>query len=232
MSTQKIEKKIDALKDKIEKFISNDDGEMESIHKIRTSSREVLSLLNEQKLHCVDLKKILKLSNKIRDIDVLLNEYFIRIPQNYHDQINILFIKDILKEERNKELLVFLDYLRNFAIENIEFLQKEQNSNKESQKPILSSNKKELHKYRIFIKNQLYIAKNCEPINKDKVILLTKIKDLLGDINDNYNAIKIIKSINPNKKDIKELKRYTKEENLLNYKAVESFILELEYKYI
>lgn len=233
MATQKIEKKIESLREKIEKFILQGDGEMEAIHKIRTSSREVLSLLNEQKLHCINLKKILKLSNKIRDIDVLLSEYLMKIPKNYQDKINILAIKNILNEERNKELLIFLEYLKSFAVENIEFLQSPHSKNVGAKyKPILSSNKKELHKYRIFIKNQLYIAKNTEPINRDKVVLLTKIKDLLGDINDNYNAIKIIKAITPNTKDIKGLKQYTKEENLQHYKAVETYVMELETKYI
>ena len=232
MTNEKIEKKIEKLRLKIEEFILNDDGHIEDIHKIRTSSREVLSLLNEQKLHCVDIKKVLKLSNKIRDIDVLLTEYLIRIPKDYHEKINILFIKEILHEERAKELMVFLDYLKEFAIENIEFLQKFQGGDKGNEKPPLSPDKKELHKYRIFIKNQLYIAKNSDPINRRKVLHLTKVKDILGEINDNYNAIKIIKSISKDKKCLKELKKYTKEQNLENYKAVQSLIEELELIYL
>ncbi len=228
MSNEKINKKIETLRKKIENFITKSDGDMEEVHKIRTSSREVLSLLNEQKLHCLDLKKVLKLSNKIRDIDVLISEYLTNIPASYQEKINILLIKDILSEERQKELSVFLNYLKQFSNQNIEFLEKQYDLKDVDTRPILSFDIKQLHKYRIFIKNQLYIAKNSEFENKDKIKLLTQIKDLLGNINDNHNALKIIKSISKDKFNIKELKKFTKEQNINNYKKVKTLVVQLE----
>lgn len=222
MSTQKIKDKIKALRDKVELFISQSDGDIESVHKIRTSSREILSLLNEQKLHSNDLKQILKLSNKIRDIDVLITQYLTKIPKE--KKINIVLIKDILKEERKKELIVFFDYLKDFSTQNISFLQKEKKSNKKMELEYLSHKKKELHKYRIFIKNQLYLAKNAEKKDKEKIALLTQIKDLLGFINDNHNAIKMVKDMPLDSKEIKALKRFTKEQNLSYFNQVKELI--------
>lgn len=226
MASEKIAKKIKNLKKRIETFIAQSDGDIKDIHKIRTSSREILSLLNEQKLHCIDLKQILKLSNKIRDIDVLLTEYLLKIPKE--KKINIVLIKEILNQERKKELIVFLDYLKDFSTQSISFLEKKQKKNKKLELPSLHYKKKELHKYRIFIKNQLYLAKNSDKKDKYKIELLSQIKDILGFINDNYNAIKMIKNLPIDKIELKELKKYTKEQNLVYFNQLKELIIQFE----
>jgi hypothetical protein len=221
MSCEIIDKKIDKLKNRIKLFIEQSDGGVEGVHKIRTSSREVLSLLSKEKLHCLDLKKVLKLSNKS------LNTFV-----KFSTSLTVVLSSTlcILSDERKKELEVFLEYLHQFFNQNIEFLEKVDVTNDEKiyTKPELSFNIKELHKYRIFIKNQLYITKNTDPDNKDKIQLLTKIKDILGYINDNHNALKIIKKISPDKKSIRELKEFTKNQNLEYFRSVEHLVSVLE----
>lgn len=226
MATQLIEKKIKALKKKIEKFLLKKDADIEGVHKIRTSSREILSLLNNQKLHSVDLKKILKLSNKIRDIDVLITEYLTKIPKD--KKVNKLLIKNILKEERKKELIVFLEYLRVFSKQNIEFFKKDEIDIKSVKKPYFCFDKKQLHKFRIFIKNQLYLAKNSPSKDINTINFLTQIKDILGYINDNHNAVKILASLPLDAMSKKELKKFTKEQNIKYFTQVKELVLQLE----
>ena len=226
MATKKIGKKIFKIKKRIDSFITNGKWEDEDIHKIRVSTREVLSLLGDKELNCSQLKKVIKLSNKIRDIDVLLSEYLVKIPKKYQSNINLPILKDILRIEREKEFKIFLTYLNFLLSMNIEFEQSNQ-IKKTITEPRFSSDIKELHKYRIYIKNQLYIAKNEKVKDKTKIKLLTKIKNFLGNINDNYNAIEFIKKVISDKINIKGLVNYTNKQNNKYFKKAENLIFTL-----
>lgn len=226
MDNKKIDKKILKIKKKIDCFISDSDYLEDDIHKIRICAREILSLLKDKNLNCIEIKKILKLSNKIRDIDVLLNQYLVNIPKKHQIQINLSMLNNILTKKRDDDMKILLNYLKQFLVENIVLL-KLNKTNFSISKPELSSNIKQLHKYRIYIKNLLYITKNETSKDKFKIKLLTKIKNLLGDINDNYNAIKIIKKISSNKINLDGLINYTNKKNNSSFNKAKKLILTL-----
>ncbi|MCK5110579.1 MAG: CHAD domain-containing protein [Arcobacteraceae bacterium] len=220
---KRIDKKILKIKKLIEHFISSDSYGIDDIHKIRISTRKSLCLLRDKKLNCKYLKRIIKLSNKIRDIDVFLYDYLTKIPPKYQLKINTTVLKDILHNKREEEIKKFLTYLEIFLVKKIKFLQSNQ-IDKPTVKPRLSLNIKKLHKYRIYIKNQFYAAKNETKKDKMKIKFLEEIKNLLGNINDNHNAIKIIKKLNLNKVDTQNIVNYTNKQNKSYFKKVKKLI--------
>ena len=62
---------------------------VESIHKLRIHCRKMLSLIKSDDAFYLALKKIIKLTNKIRDLDVFLQEYIDSLPKEYQSQIDL-----------------------------------------------------------------------------------------------------------------------------------------------
>ncbi len=230
MNNKKIDEKLNKLVSKIELLILHNASDVETIHKIRTSSREILSLLDSIHLDCSSIKNIIKLSNEIRDIDVMLENFLSKLPNELIEHIDIDQIHSVLLSKRENDFKIFLNYLTSFINKNLEFLNKSssQTKNNDNNKITLSFKKKELHKYRIFIKKQLYYEKNIEDLNLQKINILTKIKDILGSINDNRNGLKILKKNINDKSKLKNLKLYTKTENLKLFEQAKDLIQLLE----
>ena len=80
---------------------------------------------------------------------------------------------------------------------------------------------KKLHRYRIYIKTKLYVMKNRYPSKKKKIKIYTMIKDTLGEINDNFNAIKRLKSFGIGKKELRLIKKYVQKQNIDHFSSIE-----------
>lgn len=212
--------KITQLKSYIKNLSMNCLKGVEDIHTLRTKSREILSLIDIESKFYYDLKKVIKLSNEIRDIDVFFEHYITSLPNNLQLQLNLEVIFKIANNSREKKLTKLFLYL-----ENINFPQDISlvNKNKESiihqdiEKCLLSFNEVQLHKFRIYIKKLLYQEKNKIIKDKEKIKTLTKMKDHLGLINDNYNGLKRLKTFHIKKELFKQIKIYTKEESFKYY---------------
>lgn len=231
MLDKNLDNKILKLIDRITLLIKNNDNSVESVHKIRTKTREILSLLYASDLKSKEIKKVIKLSNKIRDIDVLLSEFLPNIPQYIQKNLEIQIISMSLKNIRDEEFLEFQEYLKQFLEKNISFLetQTKKNLNQHSKDVyILSYEKKELHRYRIFIKKELYLEKNRTNRNLDKIELLTQIKDLMGNINDNRNAIEMIEHTIKKQVTYFKLKQYIEQKNIDLFHKIKKLVNKLE----
>lgn len=229
MATNRINQKVEKLKKRINLTIIKNDGNADDIHKIRICSREILSLLNHENLYCPSLKKIIKLSNKIRDIDVCLKYFIPYIPMQYQTILNTSIISKILYKKRNKRVKIFLQYLRGFLKEEIVFLELG-TKKKEYQYTKVSMDINQLHKLRIFIKKLLYIEKNKPNKKKSKIKLLIEIKELLGTINDNHNALNIISKKTQDKILIEKLKKYVDEQNSLHFDTLKKLLSKMSSK--
>lgn len=212
--------KIATLQKYIDKVCFESLNGVEDIHSLRTKSREILSLISVENKFYYDLKKVIKLSNGIRDIDVFFEQYVTSIPDNYQCALNLEAIYKIATNSREKKLTKLFLYLKTLEYpDDILLCQKHPKEllDTQTEECLLSFNQEQLHKYRIYIKKLLYTEKNQLEKNKHKISVLTKIKDLLGYINDNYNGLKRLKQFDIDKKIYKQLKIYTKEENFKHY---------------
>lgn len=237
MWDKQTEQKLQALKKQAEHLVTHGCGDKEAVHTIRVQAREILSLLHRQGATSPELKKVISLSNKIRDIDVLLSDYLPDVPARCQRRINLSQIKDTLTTIREQEARGLLHYLSAFpepALSPVKNADKKQAKHP----PQLSRNIHKLHQYRIFIKHQLYLSRNKSGVtdpadnnlsdNNRRIHLLGRIKDTLGSIHDNYTALKLIAAISDDKKSIRPLKKYTREVNARQFRKAARLIRKLE----
>lgn len=212
---EQILEKIREFKSSIASFIDHDKNSVEDIHTLRKSSRELLSLISSDELIYKRIKKIIKLSNKARDIDVFFNVYLELLPQKYISGLDIESIIKATKKSRKKQIKKLHEYLKTFVLpsnikvqpHDLQFIQIDESA--------LCFNQTQLHRYRIYIKKKLSIEKHSVLIDEKKLKILSTVKDILGLINDYYNGLEL-------------LKKY-QSENLL-FEEVESYTQEQQYK--
>lgn len=229
MQNKLLSKKLEEFKKYIGRFILKRRSSVKSIHSLRVNSRELLSLVSADDSFSTELKKVIKQSNKIRDMDVFMQTYLGSLPKKYILKLDIKTIKKSIKKKRKKKIKKLRLYLKSLVIPNS--AESERNVHNKSLKSIKieTLNQEELHKYRIYIKKRLYNEKNSTPLDEKRVEILTKIKDLLGEINDNYNGLKRLKRFVVKHKLFKEIQDFTNIENLKIFKEFKN--IEDEYGY-
>lgn len=199
----------------VKEFVESEKEGMEEVHKLRIKSRELFSLLDKKHLFHSQLKKIIKLSNDIRDMDVFFYEYLDSLPPKYIKKLDLKSIEEPIRKKRAKRISSLHLYLRSLEIpQNIKFIQKESKVPFVDSSSLMSPNDTLLHKYRIFIKHNLYREKNLFPVNKKAVKTLTKIKDILGEIHDNINALEMLEGLKIDDRLLKKIRRFTKNKNI------------------
>jgi len=219
MDNELLVKKLRDFKKYVEIFVKYHKGSVENIHKLRTSSRELFSLLSVDNMFYNRLKKVIKISNKIRDIDVFFKIYLNSLPNKYITKLDIKTITDSANKSREKKLDKLHAYLISLVIPDIiEFKYEEVQFSLMDTDEFSLSNTSELHKYRIFIKKRIYKEKNSSPRNEKKVKKLTRIKDLLGTINDNINGLNMLKSYNIKIELFKQIQDFTQNKNTKLFK--------------
>lgn len=229
MKTKSFLSKLQKLQTKIDKFVSKKKRDVQSVHLLRTACRELLSLLDKDSLLYSKLKKIIKLTNKIRDIDVFFNYYLQSLPKKYRAKLNLEKIEASTNKSRKKKLSKLYSYLKLFNIP--EHIERKDEQTDLSIGPLGETpplNKPQLHTYRIEIKQRLYIEKNTHPADEQKIKTLTTIKDILGNINDNFNGLKRAESYVIDKKIFKKIREYTENENRKLFKEFKK--LDKKYK--
>lgn len=213
MQTQLIVNKLEDFKLFFELFRHAKKEDIEDIHNLRIKSRELLSLSDPNDLFYKQLKDVIKVSNKIRDIDVFIEFYCASLPKKYKNKLDLQSIINSENIQRKKQVKKLHFYLNSLVLPN-KIKIKTQDSMEHVKKFKKSKlNKQELHKYRIFVKTRLYNEKNSSSKNLKEVERLKKMKDILGTINDNMNGINKLSAYDIRWTLLKKIKKFTKQQN-------------------
>ncbi|MFA7353420.1 MAG: CHAD domain-containing protein [Sulfurimonadaceae bacterium] len=215
--------KLGEFKEFINRFIKKSLESADDIHKLRIKCRELFSLLSKDDAFAKSVKKVISLSNEIRDIDVFFDEYLESLPKKQRKKVLEQITSKAKEGGRKKEIKKLHKYLKNLEIPN----SAEQKVDEEVAQNLVTMklpefDKKKLHKYRIYIKKRLYIEKNSSSRDEKKIKNLTDIKDTLGAINDNYNGLERLKSYGVKEKLYEKIERYTQEENAKLYEKIKA----------
>ena len=210
---------LQELKHIVKKLIEDKKSSVKAIHKFRVDCRKILSLTSPKDTFHIKLKKIIKLSNNIRDMDVFFQSYLLSLPEKYRLKLDSTSLRELANIQREQELTALYSYLESFKIpKQIEFYYKEVQHLSYKKQNLDIHNQKKVHKYRKYIKKRVYQELNKKQINKKKVSILQDIKSILGKINDNFNALERIKSYDVEERLFQQISKYTQEENLKLYK--------------
>ncbi|MBC8238171.1 MAG: CHAD domain-containing protein [Helicobacteraceae bacterium] len=205
MKTKSFLKKLQKLQKK---------SDVDSIHALRIHCRKMLSLISADDQFYTALKKIIKLTNKIRDLDVFLQEYLDSLPKEHQNQIDLKKIQKDTNKSRKKQVSKLHAFIASLDVPKyIELENKQSDMLQDYNREALTLNQTQLHKYRIHIKKRLYVELNNEFADEEKVKILTSIKDLLGTINDNFNALKRLDSFSIDHISFEQIYEYTQTQN-------------------
>jgi len=194
MNHKSLIKKFEKFKENIKEFIEHEKDSIEDIHTLRINSRELYSLISLDDTFRKKIKKVIKLTNKIRDLDVFFEEYLPSLPKEYIDELDIESILESTNRSRSKDIEKLHVYLKYLSLpESLEFKYIEKKFDYDKINKV-QYNQSELHRYRIYIKRVLSKEKNSSEKDVKKIRLLSKIKDILGTMNDNNNGIKRLES--------------------------------------
>ncbi|MBU1216012.1 CHAD domain-containing protein [bacterium] len=218
MSSEHSLKKLKEFKKYVKNFLKHERSGIEEIHDLRTRCRELISLLSSKEELYKKIKKVIKASNNIRDVDVFFEEYLESLPKKYLKKLDMQSIMKDTKKSRKKELDKLHKYLNSLVIEGDIVLEEKVDKFIVIPKEEPQLNQEELHKYRIYIKKLLYREKNSVPLNKKRVNALSKIKDCLGSMNDNYNGFERLKNCELKPKLLERIENFTEAENVKLFK--------------
>ncbi|MEA2029404.1 MAG: CHAD domain-containing protein [Campylobacterota bacterium] len=226
MNEEIIKRKLENINEMVSKMVllNLDKIDEKRIHRLRIAARELLSLIQHDTPLYQKIKKLIKKSNKIRDIDVFLS-YFLAIIEDKHiKRSTIEYIKNSMNSKRMKRIKKFYKSIEKLSLQtdNIKIVDHSQEQIDTMHQPsinidTLSLDQKSLHKFRIDMKKLLYIYRNHYPHKIKKIKKLKRIKDRLGFINDNYNGLMLL------------------EEHLgrsLNLTTIEKIIMQCNHKHL
>jgi len=215
MNKELLLKKLKKFKKYIEEFVKHKKYNIKDVHKLRVKSRELSSLLSDDDIFYKKCKKVIKLSNKIRDIDVFFEVYLHSLPEKYITRLDLEFIVDSAKKYRKKMINKLHFYLKYLEIPNdIEFVDKQNKYYSTSKYEPELIDKEKLHKYRITIKKKLYNELNKSVLDEEKIEILTATKDILGTMNDNINGLNRLQILDIDLKLLSKIKTFTDKQNL------------------
>ncbi|MFA6190829.1 MAG: histidine phosphatase family protein [Sulfurimonas sp.] len=218
MDTTEWLKKLKEFKKYVNNFLKHQKESIEDIHKLRVMSRELFSLLGTDEPFSKGVKKVIKTSNKVRDIDVFSEIYLKSLPKQYLNELDTKSIIKSVNEHRKKEIDKLHYYLKTLFIpESAEFHNENQEIDVINGEDI-KLDKEELHTYRIYIKKILFMEKNSSAKDEKKIKTLNKIKDILGTINDNYNGVKELSNFDIKPNIFKKIEMFTQKQNFRLFK--------------
>jgi len=221
MENKQVDKKLQEFKKVVKHFRKKSLQSAEDIHTLRIKCRELFSLLSKDDTLAKSVKKVISLSNEIRDIDVFFSDYLAALPKKQRKKAQEEIASKAKDDVREKEIKKLHKYLKNLEIpKSIEQKIQEETEQNLVAMEFPKLHKKKLHKYRIYIKKKLYIEKNSSVKNEKKIKILTDVKDILGAINDNYNGLKRLESYDIKESLYKKIKKFTQKENRKLYESV------------
>jgi CHAD domain-containing protein len=221
-------KKLKEFRKYVKDFVKHNRNGIKEIHDLRTACRELISLLSSKEELYKKIKKVIKASNSIRDVDVFFEEYLASLPKKYLKKLDMQSIIKDTKKNRKKELGKLHKYLNSLVIEGDIVLEDKADASIVIPKEEPQLNQEDLHKYRIYVKKILYKEKNTLPLNKKRINILSKIKDCLGSINDNYNGYERLKNFEVKPTLLNRIANFTEAKNL---KLFKKFLI-LNRKYV
>lgn len=214
-------KKLREFKEFIKHFTKKSLHSADGIHKLRIKCRELFSLLSKDNAFAKSVKKVISLSNGIRDIDVFFDDYLESLPKKYRKKIKEEISEKAKEGGRKKEIKKLRKYLKNLEIpKSAEQKPKEEAAQNLVTMRLPKFDRKQLHKYRVYIKKKLYMEKNCSLKDDNKIKILIDIKDILGGINDNYNGLERLRSYNIKESLYEKIERFTHKKNKKLYKKL------------
>ena len=221
MENKQVDKKLQEFKKVVKHFRKKSLQSAEDIHTLRIKCRELFSLLSKDDTLAKSVKKVISLSNEIRDIDVFFSDYLAALPKKQRKKAQEEIASKAKDDGREKEIKKLHKYLKNLEIpKSIEQKIQEETEQNLVAMEFPKLHKKKLHKYRIYIKKKLYIEKNSSVKNEKKIKILTDVKDILGAINDNYNGLKRLESYDIKESVYEKIKKFTQKENRKLYESV------------
>ena len=221
MENKQVDKKLQEFKKVVKHFRKKSLQSDEDIHTLRIKCRELFSLLSKDDTLAKSVKKIISLSNEIRDIDVFFSDYLAALPKKQRKKVKEEIASKAKDDGREKEIKKLHKYLKNLEIpKSIEQKVQEETEQNLVAMEFPKLHKKKLHKYRIYIKKKLYIEKNSSVKDEKKIKILTDVKDILGAINDNYNGLKRLESYDIKESVYEKIKKFTQKENRKLYESV------------
>lgn len=228
MQNKQIEKKLKEFKKVVKHFRKKSLQSAEDIHTLRIKCRELFSLLSKDDTLAKSVKKVISLSNKIRDIDVFFSDYLTLLPKKQRKKVQEEIASKAKDDGREKEIKKLRIYLKNLEIPKTT----EQKKEEETSQNLLTMrlpklDKKKLHKYRIYIKKRLYREKNSSVKDEKKIKKLTEVKDILGAINDNYNGMERLSKYGVKEKLYEKIEKFTQEENAKLYEKIKEELVKL-----
>lgn len=208
-------KKLNQLIARYNSLDDDDSKLVNCLHDIRITARKLIVVMNPDDSMGLSLKKLIQSSNKIRDLDVFLEEILPQFPKKWHvdfkDICRALKIKRgemshdfklILTEEWLSDSLTENDLLAVNKEKTHSDLNRHKMELKEIEKRLkkvlkelksIDIEDKHLHKIRLVSKRLHYQLARFYP-QETKLIKTTKlIQEMLGDFHDLYQAIKLLK---------------------------------------
>jgi CHAD domain-containing protein len=221
MENKQVDKKLQEFKKVVKHFRKKSLQSAEDIHTLRIKCRELFSLLSKDDTLAKSVKKVISLSNEIRDIDVFFSDYLAALPKKQRKKAQEEISSKAKDDVREKEVKKLRKYLKNLQTpKSVEQKAEEKTPQNLVTMKLPKLHKKKLHKYRIYIKKKLYIEKNSSVKDEKKIKVLTDVKDILGAINDNYNGLKRLESYDIKESLCKKIKKFTQKENRKLYESV------------
>ena len=114
MDDKLINKKVEKLNRYYKKISKKNLTSIEQIHKLRTKTRELISLVSRKTPFYKKLKKIIKLSNEIRDIDVFNSVFLDSLPKKYKKLIDLKDIEKQTQSQRETDIKKLFKFLKKF----------------------------------------------------------------------------------------------------------------------
>ena len=178
-------KQFDIFLKDLNEFKVND-KDKEKLHKLRISSRKLSSHINKKSKLYTYLRTLRKLSNEMRDLDVLENEFFESLNIKEKKTLLKLDLKTFIKNKYEVLEIVFSSFI--YSVNWFDLAHKYSNKNVKFKAKIdslrfPSEESKSIHKFRIKIKKLRYRIEDSETNeNIDKLIKLQKICGKIHDL--------------------------------------------------
>ncbi|WP_321326615.1 CHAD domain-containing protein [Thiomicrorhabdus sp.] len=195
----------------------DDSKQVKVLHDLRVSARKLITLINPNETLTASLKKLIQSSNKIRDLDVFINETLPIFPKKL--QADLKEVHLTLHNTRADMNHEFKSLLSDELIGDLN--QTHTPSTKQEIKADLSRHQmplndidkrlkkvvrelqlldledKQLHKIRLVTKRLHYQLERFYPEEKKSIALAKLIQTQLGKFHDIYQAIKLVKHNKP-----------------------------------
>jgi len=164
-----------------------ENSDIETLHKLRVSSRKLSSVLKKKSLLAKKLKTLRRLSNEIRDLDVLKDEFFTSLTDSQKKKLLKYGLDDYIKSKKDILEFEFLLFLRSikWVETSVKISKKSINETVVSNNlEVPSQDSDELHKFRINVKKLRYRLEHMADDENKNINLLKKMQNLSGKIHD------------------------------------------------